>query len=84
MVAGTAGAVRHHQQKRWDKQDAEQQQAYDDQPEEEYYDEPEEQQEAPPAEESLADKIQELAQLHEDGVLTDEEFAAAKQKLIES
>jgi membrane protease subunit (stomatin/prohibitin family) len=36
---------------------------------------------APPAEDPNA-KLQQLAQLHEQGVLTDEEFAAAKAKAL--
>jgi len=35
-----------------------------------------------PAQDDLTSKLQELAQLHNTGVLTDEEFAAAKQKLL--
>jgi membrane protease subunit (stomatin/prohibitin family) len=37
---------------------------------------------APPAEESPMEKLKELGQLHESGVLTDEEFAAAKAKVL--
>jgi hypothetical protein len=36
----------------------------------------------PPAQPSLADQIGRLAQLHDSGTLTDEEYAAAKAKLI--
>jgi len=36
---------------------------------------------APPADDSMA-RLQELAQLHSQGVLTDEEFAAAKAKAL--
>ena len=35
-----------------------------------------------PAESSLTDQLNQLAQLHNAGVLSDEEFAAAKQKLL--
>jgi hypothetical protein len=48
VIAGTAGAV-HHQNQKWVAQDA---------------------------------QLQQLAQLHTAGVLTDEEFAAAKSKLL--
>ena len=45
-----------------------------------------EQQYAPPppapAGDDLVSKINELAQLHQQGILTDEEFAAAKQRLL--
>ena len=37
---------------------------------------------APPEPEDDAAKLQNLAQLHSQGVLTDEEFAAAKAKLL--
>lgn len=83
-VVGTAGAVRHHQAKKWAKEDQQayaEQQQYAPEPEPEYYDEP-----APApaaaADPGLADQLQQLAQLHESGVLNDEEFAAAKQKLL--
>jgi hypothetical protein len=71
--------VHHHQDKKYAEQDAAQQ--------EEYYDEPEEQYAPAPAaapESDMADQLQQLAELHEQGVLTDEEFAAAKQKLLAS
>lgn len=35
-----------------------------------------------PAQDDLTKKLQDLAQLHNTGVLTDEEFSAAKQKLL--
>jgi Short C-terminal domain len=37
---------------------------------------------APPAEDEATAKLQDLAQLHTQGVLTDEEFAAAKAKVL--
>jgi hypothetical protein len=37
---------------------------------------------APAAPDSDADQLQELAQLHASGALTDEEFAAAKAKIL--
>ena len=36
----------------------------------------------PPQEEDPMEKLKELGQLHESGVLTDEEFAAAKAKIL--
>ena len=71
VVAGTAtavsGRVQRRQAARWDQEDAQQ-----------YA------QEAPqPApEEDATAQLQNLAQLHNQGVLTDEEFAAAKAKLL--
>jgi Short C-terminal domain len=71
VVAGTAtavsGRVQRRQAAKWDEQDAQQ---YE--------------QEAPPAEaeDDSTAQLQNLAQLHTQGVLTDEEFAAAKAKLL--
>ena len=73
VVAGTAtavsGRVQRRQAAKWDEQDAQQ-----------YAQEP--QQAAPPPEDDATAKLQNLAQLHEQGVLTDEEFAAAKAKAL--
>jgi membrane protease subunit (stomatin/prohibitin family) len=72
VVAGTAtavsGRVQRRQAARWDEQDAQQQA-----------------QQAPPpqeAEEDEAAQLQKLAALHTQGVLTDDEFAAAKAKIL--
>ena len=94
VVAGTAGAVHHAQNKHWANKEAEaqaqynqayQQGAYD--TEQQYQQQPQSytpppQQYAPPAQDDLTAKLQQLADLHKSGVLTDEEFAAAKQKLL--
>ena len=73
VVAGTAtavsGRVQRRQAARYDQQDAQQ---YQEQPQ---------QAQAPPEEDSTA-QLQNLAQLHSQGVLTDEEFAAAKAKIL--
>ena len=70
VVAGTAtavsGRVQRRQAARWDQEDAQQY----------------EQQAPPPAEDDQAAQLQNLAELHTQGVLTDEEFAAAKAKLL--
>jgi Short C-terminal domain len=80
-IVGTAsvvsGSVQHHQQQKYANQEAEaQQQAY-------------EQQAAaapppPPAASggSDLDELTKLAQLHEQGILTDEEFAAKKAQIL--
>ena len=96
VVAGTAGAVHHHQEQKWANQQAQQQSQYDQayrqgaadaqaQQQQEYAPPPE-QYAAPvpqaPAQDDLTAKLQQLADLHNSGVLTDEEFAAAKQKLL--
>jgi hypothetical protein len=79
VVAGTAGAVRHHQEQKYAneaaQQQAQQQAAY-----EQTYVEP-----APaPAAAPTVDyeQLKQLGELHAAGVLTDEEFAAAKAKLL--
>lgn len=94
VIAGTAGAVHHAQDQHWAKKEAEQQAAYnqayqqganDAQQQQPQYYAPPPQQYAPPpppAQDDLTAKLQELAQLHNSGVLTDEEFAAAKAKLL--
>jgi hypothetical protein len=94
VVAGTAGVVHHAQHKHWQKQEAQQQQAYDQAYQQGAADAQAQQQYAPPpqqyapppppapAQDDLTSKLQQLAQLHNSGVLTDEEFAAAKQKLL--
>jgi membrane protease subunit (stomatin/prohibitin family) len=72
VVAGTAtavsGRVAHRQAARYGEQDA-QQYAQEAAP-------------PPPQEEDDAAQLQNLAQLHNQGVLTDEEFAAAKAKIL--
>jgi Short C-terminal domain len=72
VVAGTAGAVRHHQDQKYAAQD------------EAAYAEPEEQayEEAPPAEPSYIAELEQLADLKAKGVLTEEEFQAKKQQLL--
>lgn len=79
VVAGTAtavsGRVARRQQGRWAQQEQEQfeqQQAAAAPP----------QAQAAPAQDDPMAKLKELSQLHDSGVLTDEEFAAAKAKLL--
>ncbi len=79
VVAGTAtavsGRVARRQNARWAEDD---QAAYDQQTaQQQAYPA----QQAPPANDNTAE-LQSLAQLHSQGVLTDEEFAAAKAKLL--
>jgi membrane protease subunit (stomatin/prohibitin family) len=75
VVAGTAtavsGRVQRRQAARWDEQDAQQ-----------YQEQQAQYAQAAPEPEDDAAKLQNLAQLHAQGVLTDEEFAAAKAKLL--
>ena len=76
VVAGTAtavsGRVHRRQSARWEQEEAEQ-----------AAQQPVQYQQAPPEpEDDSAAKLQDLAQLHTQGVLTDEEFAAAKAKIL--
>ncbi len=77
VVAGTAGAVSHRQQQRYARKDAEQQAQYE-QPAEQQY-----QQAQPQAEEpAYMAELQKLAQLKDQGIITDEEFQAKKKQLL--
>jgi len=96
VIAGTAtavgGAVSHHQQSKYDQQAYEQQQqqyieqqmAADQQQQAYVPPPPAAPAPASPAQPDLTARLQQLAQLHDSGILTDEEFAAAKQKLLTS
>jgi hypothetical protein len=78
VIAGTAsavgGRVQHRQQEKWAAQDQEQY--------------AQQQAAAPPppapaaAEEDPIEQLQKLGKLHEQGILTDEEFAAEKAKIL--
>ncbi len=93
VVVGTAGAVRHHQDQKYANQDAAAQQQQDAAYQQGLADAQAQQQAAPPpppppppaaapAAPDLTAQLQQLSQLHNAGVLSDEEFAAAKQKLL--
>ena len=77
VVAGTAtavsGRVQRRQASKWDQQEQEQ---YAQQPQQ-----PQQYAQEPPEDDSTA-QLQNLAALHTQGVLTDEEFAAAKAKIL--
>jgi hypothetical protein len=83
VVAGTAGAVRHHQDQKYQQQA--EAQAYEQQeaaaaaapPPQAYAPAPA----AAPVDPTVA-QIQKLAELHNQGILSDEEFAAAKAKAL--
>jgi hypothetical protein len=72
VVAGTAtavsGRVQRRQAARWDAQEAQEAPQYA--------------QEAPAPEDDATAQLQNLAALHTQGVLTNEEFAAAKAKIL--
>jgi hypothetical protein len=91
VVVGTAGVVHHHQQQKYAQQDAAAQQQYDQAYQQGAADAQAQQQAyVPPSPEpapaapgsDLTAQLQQLAQLHDSGVLSDEEFTAAKQKLL--
>jgi Short C-terminal domain len=77
VVAGTAGAVRHHQDQKYAAQD---QAAYDQQVAAQQAAAPPPA--AAPAEPDYAAELQQLAQLKEQGILTDEEFEAKKKQIL--
>jgi hypothetical protein len=85
VVAGTATAVSNRvsrrQARRWGYMDEPQQQQ---QPPQEAYPPPQQAYAPPPPqqEEDPIAKLREYAKLHEDGILTDEEFDAQKRKLL--
>jgi hypothetical protein len=88
VIAGTAGAVRHHQDQKYaaeqQQQDAVQQDAY----EQGMAAAQQQQAAAPPPPAAPAgidmEQLKQLGELHAAGVLNDEEFAAAKAKLLGS
>jgi hypothetical protein len=80
VVAGTAtavsGRVQRRQAARYDQQD---QQAYEQQ---QMAAQQQQYAPAPPVEDDSMAQLQQYAKLHEQGVLTDDEFAAAKAKIL--
>jgi hypothetical protein len=84
VVAGTAtavsGRVQRRQAARWEQQD--QAEAYQQQQYAQQYAPPPPPATPAPAEPDANAQLQNLAQLHSQGVLTDEEFAAAKAKIL--
>lgn len=95
VVAGTATAVSNRvsrrQAERWAAQDAPPQQQYQEQPPQQaYYQAPPQPPAPAPAasgggdsgSSDLIEQLQRLSQLHTDGALSDEEFAAAKAQLL--
>jgi Short C-terminal domain len=80
VVAGTAGAVSHHQQQKYANQAAEQ--AAQQQAQQAPAAPVAEPAAAPPAGGIDMAQLQQLSDLHATGVLSDEEFAAAKAKVL--
>jgi type VI protein secretion system component VasK len=85
VIAGTAGAVHHHQNQKWAAQDAAaQQQQYDQQMQQQQYDQQMQQQAAPAGDnfdEQLI-QIQKLSALKDQGLLTEAEFNAKKAQIL--
>ncbi|QSE91176.1 SHOCT domain-containing protein [Rhodococcus pseudokoreensis] len=90
VITGTARATSNAMNRRAANKDAEQQARIDEAAQQQYAEQQAAQQQAPPppppapAGGDLVSRLQELAGLKEAGVLTDEEFAAAKAKLLGS
>jgi hypothetical protein len=80
VVAGTAtavsGRVARRQANRYDQQDQQQE------PPPEQYAAPAPSQPAPPPQNDSVAQLQQLGQMHSEGVLSDEEFSAAKAKIL--
>jgi hypothetical protein len=85
VVAGTAGAVRHAQNKGYAKKDAAaQQQQYDQQMQQQQYDQQMQQQAAPAGDnfdEQLI-QIQKLSAMKDQGLITEAEFNAKKAQIL--
>jgi len=85
-IVGTAGAVRHHQEQKYAgeaaAQQSQQQAAYDAGAAAQAQADAAPAAPAAPAEDPQMAQLQKLAELHNAGVLTDEEFAAAKAKAL--
>ena len=82
VVAGTAGAVRHRQEQKYAAQD---QAAYDQQmaAQQQMYDQQmAAQQAAAPAEPDYAAELEKLAQLKNQGIISEEEFEAKKKQIL--
>jgi hypothetical protein len=90
VVGGTAYAAGRHmgrQAEQRDYADAEQDQRIGDLEQQQYAPPPPQPQYAPPPQQapagpSIYDQLQQLSTLHDQGALTDDEFAAAKAKLL--
>ena len=84
VIAGTAGAVRHHQEQKYAQQDYQQQMAQQGEMAQQQAAMQAQIQPTGPAPEvdpTMA-QVQKLAELHAQGILSDEEFAAAKAKAL--
>jgi Short C-terminal domain len=90
VVGGTAYAAGRHMGRQAEQRDyaeADQNQRIGDLEQQQYPPPPPQQQHAPPPQQapagpSMYDQLQQLSTLHDQGALTDDEFAAAKAKLL--
>ena len=78
VVAGTAGAVRHRQEQRYAAQDAQRYEAEQYEAAQQYAAAAP----AAPAEPDYVAELEKLAQLKNQGIITEEEFAAKKAQLL--
>jgi hypothetical protein len=90
-VGGTAYAVGRHSGRKREEQasaEAEQDQRISDVEQQQYQQPPQQYQQPPPppapAQPSMLDQLNQLTELHQQGALSDEEFTAAKAKLLGS
>ena len=79
VVAGTAGAVRHRQDQKYARQD---QEAYEQQMYEQQMAAQQQAAAAAPAEPDYAAELEKLAQLKNQGIISDEEFEAKKKQIL--
>ncbi len=89
LIAGAVagGAIAHHERKKYAEEEQpgyDQAPAGDQAPADDYQDQGQEQAQYAPPPADPADELEHLAQLHASGALTDDEFAAAKAKIIGS
>jgi hypothetical protein len=82
VVAGTAGAVRHHQDQKYARQEYEAQQQYEAQQPQYAPPPPQYAQPAGGGEPDYMAELEQLAQLKAQGVITEEEFQAKKKQLL--
>jgi membrane protease subunit (stomatin/prohibitin family) len=79
VVAGTAGAVRHRQDPKYARQD---QEAYEQQMYQQQMAAQQQAAAAAPAEPDYAAELEKLAQLKNQGIITEEEFEAKKRQIL--
>jgi membrane protease subunit (stomatin/prohibitin family) len=79
VVAGTAGAVRHRQDQKYARQD---QEAYEQQMYQQQMAAQQQAASAAPAEPDYAAELEKLAQLKNQGIITEEEFEAKKRQIL--